>query len=71
MQFDLCLMMPGKGVNVAIFDTGIKQGHPHFRDVKMITDWTDESNPDDVNGHGTFVAGSCLFMSLFWTFIHS
>lgn len=47
----------GKGVNVAIFDTGIKQNHPHFRDVKMITDWTDESTADDMNGHGTFVAG--------------
>ncbi|XP_037086753.1 LOW QUALITY PROTEIN: membrane-bound transcription factor site-1 protease-like [Pollicipes pollicipes] len=47
----------GKGVKVAIFDTGLKKGHPHFRRVKERTNWTTEKTLDDALGHGTFVAG--------------
>jgi subtilisin family serine protease len=47
----------GQGVKVAIFDTGIAEGHPHFRNIVMRTDWTDENTKDDHIGHGTFVAG--------------
>ena len=47
----------GQGVSVAVFDTGMRAGHPHFRNVATRTDWTDEGIVDDVLGHGTFVAG--------------
>ncbi len=47
----------GKGVKVAIFDTGLAKNHPHFRRVKDRTNWTDEKSLDDGLGHGTFVAG--------------
>ncbi|XP_043235326.1 membrane-bound transcription factor site-1 protease-like [Amphibalanus amphitrite] len=47
----------GKGVKVAIFDTGLKKGHPHFRRVKERTNWTSERTLDDAVGHGTFVTG--------------
>ncbi len=47
----------GKGIKVAIFDTGLAKNHPHFRRVKDRTNWTDEKSLDDGLGHGTFVAG--------------
>lgn len=47
----------GKGVKVAIFDTGLRANHPHFKNVVDITNWTDEQTSDDSLGHGTFVAG--------------
>jgi membrane-bound transcription factor site-1 protease len=47
----------GTGVNVAIFDTGLRRGHPHFRNVIDITNWTDEDSTEDGLGHGTFVTG--------------
>jgi membrane-bound transcription factor site-1 protease len=47
----------GKGIKVAVFDTGLEKDHPHFRNVVLRTDWTDEDTKDDVLGHGTFVAG--------------
>lgn len=47
----------GKGVKVAIFDTGLSIAHPHFKNVAERTDWTGDGNLDDGVGHGTFVAG--------------
>jgi len=47
----------GKGVRVAIFDTGLSLKHPHFRNIEERTDWTNERTLDDTVGHGTFVAG--------------
>ena len=47
----------GRGVKVAIFDTGLPENHPHFRNVMERTDWTDEKTAEDGLGHGTFVAG--------------
>jgi len=44
-------------VKVAIFDTGLRKGHPHFKNVKERTNWTDEKTIEDNLGHGTFVAG--------------
>eukprot|EP01087_Luapelamoeba_hula_P020230 TRINITY_DN6871_c0_g1_i1.p1 TRINITY_DN6871_c0_g1~~TRINITY_DN6871_c0_g1_i1.p1 ORF type:complete len:1117 (+),score=136.46 TRINITY_DN6871_c0_g1_i1:101-3451(+) len=47
----------GEGVKVAIFDTGLRADHPHFRNIRERTDWTDENTLEDGLGHGTFVAG--------------
>lgn len=47
----------GKGIKVAIFDTGLSKTHPHFRKIKERTNWTNEKTFDDGLGHGTFVAG--------------
>lgn len=47
----------GQGVKVAIFDTGLKKDHPHFKNIVERIDWTDENTPDDLLGHGTFVSG--------------
>ena len=47
----------GQGVKVAVFDTGLPPNHPHFRNVKDRTNWTNEKTLDDGLGHGTFVAG--------------
>lgn len=47
----------GKGVKVAVFDTGLPKAHPHFKNVKDRSDWTDEKTLSDGVGHGTFVAG--------------
>lgn len=47
----------GKGVRVAVFDTGLSKSHPHFRKIKERTNWTNEKTLDDGLGHGTFVAG--------------
>lgn len=47
----------GKGVKVAVFDTGLSKTHPHFRKIKERTNWTNEKTLDDGLGHGTFVAG--------------
>lgn len=47
----------GSNVNVAIFDTGLRKGHSHFKNVIDITNWTDEDSTEDGLGHGTFVAG--------------
>ena len=47
----------GKGVRVAVFDTGLAEGHPFFKNVSERINFTDEPSADDGQGHGTFVAG--------------
>lgn len=47
----------GKGIRVAVFDTGLPKEHPHFRNVKERTNWTNEKSLDDGVSHGTFVSG--------------
>ncbi|CAL9092331.1 unnamed protein product [Musa acuminata var. zebrina] len=47
----------GRRVKMAIFDTGIRADHPHFRNIKERTNWTNEDTLNDNLGHGTFVAG--------------
>ncbi|CAI9100335.1 OLC1v1037310C2 [Oldenlandia corymbosa var. corymbosa] len=47
----------GSKVKMAIFDTGIRSDHPHFRNIKERTNWTNENTLNDNLGHGTFVAG--------------
>lgn len=47
----------GKGIKVAVFDTGLSKTHPHFKKIKERTNWTNEKSLDDGVSHGTFVAG--------------
>ncbi|XP_063990633.1 membrane-bound transcription factor site-1 protease [Diachasmimorpha longicaudata] len=47
----------GRGVKVAVFDTGLAASHPHFKKIKERSNWTNEKTLDDGLGHGTFVAG--------------
>ncbi|CAI7779492.1 unnamed protein product [Closterium sp. NIES-53] len=47
----------GTNVKMAVFDTGIREDHPHFRNIKERTNWTNEDTLNDSLGHGTFVAG--------------
>lgn len=51
------MSVTGKGIRVAVFDTGLAKDHPHFRRVKERTNWTNEKSLDDGVSHGTFVAG--------------
>lgn len=51
------MSVTGKGIRVAVFDTGLAKNHPHFKRVKERTNWTNEKSLDDGVSHGTFVAG--------------
>uniref|UniRef100_A0A5F8H9C3 Membrane-bound transcription factor site-1 protease n=1 Tax=Monodelphis domestica TaxID=13616 RepID=A0A5F8H9C3_MONDO len=59
LQADVLWQMgyTGASVRVAVFDTGLSEKHPHFKNVKERTNWTNERTLDDGLGHGTFVAG--------------
>nr|WP_232285262.1 S8 family serine peptidase [Saccharomonospora xinjiangensis] len=49
----------GEGVRVAVLDSGIDAGHPDLDDaVVEAEDFTGEGTTDDLNGHGTHVAGT-------------
>ena len=51
----------GKGVTVAVLDTGIDQNHPAFSGVEIIGRNFTSGDPDDFNdshGHGTHCAGT-------------
>lgn len=54
----------GKGIKIAVLDTGCDIGHPDLKDrVKGGRNFTDDDNSDpnsfrDYNGHGTHVAGT-------------
>jgi len=58
----------GEGINIAVMDTGVDDGHETFTGKWVagveIPDPTDPrdgtNNPDDRNGHGTMVAGCAL-----------
>lgn len=40
-----------------MFDTGIREGHPHIRNIVERTNWTHQQSLADGLGHGSFVAG--------------
>lgn len=44
------LLCAGSGVKVAVFDTGLSEKHPHFKNVKERTNWTNEKTLDDGEG---------------------
>jgi len=47
-----------KGIEIAILDTGIDMDNPYFADrIIAAKDFSDDGTPDDLNGHGTRVAG--------------
>jgi serine protease AprX len=52
----------GKGITWAVMDTGIRASHPHFAvlgtvDEALSRNFSVASTLDDLNGHGTHVAG--------------
>lgn len=54
----------GKGITVAVLDTGIDAGHPAFNGVDIIErDFTGEGN-GDAHGHGTHCAGTIFGRSV-------
>ncbi len=42
---------------MGVFDTGIKEAHPHIKNIKERTNWTNQNSLSDGLGHGSFVAG--------------
>lgn len=50
--------LTGKGIAIAVVDTGIDAGHPDLQGrVAAARDFSSDGNPNDLNGHGTHVAG--------------
>lgn len=47
----------GKGIKVAILDTGVDMDHPDLKDAIVDTKDFTEEGIEDVNGHGTHCAG--------------
>ena len=48
----------GRGVRVAIFDTGLGDAHSFAPNVVEIINFTDEPTTDDTVGHSTFMTGT-------------
>ena len=55
--FPALSLCTGKGIKLAIFDSGLPDHLSAFKfSLKERSDWTDEHNMDDTLGHGTFIA---------------
>jgi hypothetical protein len=55
---------PENAVRICILDTGVNRGHPLLDQSLAPSDlqaWQEEWGGDDHDGHGTLVAGVCLF----------
>lgn len=58
---------PSDAVRVCLLDTGVDRGHPLLEASLSVTDlqsWREEWGANDHAGHGTELAGICLFGSL-------
>lgn len=54
----------GAGIHVAVFDTGIQDGHPHFPNIAEVTNWTDEKNDhDSMKEIGLLIVSILMFFS--------
>lgn len=49
--------MPDVDAHIFILDTGVQKNHPDFNLVESLSFIRTEPNTDDLNGHGTMVAG--------------
>ncbi|KAL7978713.1 hypothetical protein Chor_013202 [Crotalus horridus] len=67
LQADVLWQMgfTGGGVRVAVFDTGLSEKHPHFKNVKERTNWTNERTLDDEAGLGKALYLFCLHREIF------
>jgi len=50
--------LTGKGIKVAVIDTGIDDGHPALTVIKEADFSNTREGPKDLHGHGTWVAGA-------------
>ena len=49
--------MTGKGIKIALLDSGIDQSHPDLSGKIYSSINTTDEDPSDFNGHGTLLAG--------------
>ncbi|MGA2386172.1 MAG: S8 family peptidase [Candidatus Bathyarchaeia archaeon] len=50
---------------ICVLDTGVKKNHPFLQNlVTQSQDFSSDNNADDVDGHGTFVAGLAVYGNL-------
>jgi hypothetical protein len=57
---------PPEGLaTICVLDTGVDSNHPFLKDILLSKiDLTDDDSPEDLKGHGTFVAGLAAYGNL-------